>query len=396
MKPLLALAICLTLTEIGARAITTTNPETGVRMLGRIALLPYRPEPQAAYASWERAQRSTYLVPDRELGWSIKPNGRSGALTASAEGLRGAPGGATSASVPAGKIRVSVYGDSFTHGDGVALEDTWAVQLERLRPAVEVLNFGVPAYAADQALLRFRRDGRRFAAQVHILGIWPEDLVRNLSVARFYLAPGGNLSSSKPRFVLGPGGALALVNSPVLAREEFLDSLLQKRVAPVLAFDYWYREDEQLFPFYYHLHTLRAALSVHRAYQRRETRQRLYFERDGEALKLAVAIAEAFRDEAQALGARAYVALIPMRELVHEQASGAFPLAELLRLRGIEVLDFAPAFASRTSEAGSGSLYLPDGHLTALGNRLIAEQIARELPPHPARLALATTPGSAR
>ncbi len=394
MKLLLALAICVTLTEIAVRTITTTNPETGVRMFGKVALLPYRPEPQAAYASWERAQRSTYLVPDRE---PIKANGRSGELTATAEGLRGAPGGATSASIPAGKIRVSVYGDSFTHGDGVALEDTWAVQLERLRADVEVLNFGVPAYATDQAFLRFRReDGRRFAAHVHILGIWPEDLVRNLSVARFYLAPGGNLSSSKPRFVLGPGGALVLVNSPVLAREEFLDSLLQKRVAPVLALDYWYREDEQRFPLYYHLHSLRTALSVHSAYQRHQTRRRLYFERESEALQLAAAIAEAFRDEVQALGARAYVALIPMRELLHAQASGAFPLAELLRSRGIEVLDFAPAFESRAGDAGIDALYLPDGHLTALGNRLIAEEIARGLSPQFERLALTTKPGSAR
>jgi hypothetical protein len=396
MKFLLALAICVALTEIGARAITTTNPEPGVRMFGKVALLPYRPEAQAAYASWESAQRSTYLVPDRELGWSIKPNGRSGALTATAEGLRGAPGSAASASVPEGRIRVSVYGDSFTHGDGVALEDTWAGQLERLRTGVQVLNFGVPAYATDQALLRFRRDGRRFAAQVHILGIWPEDLVRNLSVARFYLAPGGNLSASKPRFVLGPGGALALVNSPVLARDEFLDSLLQRRVAPVLALDYWYHEDEQRFPLHYHLHSLRAALSVHNAYQRQQTRRRLYFEREGEALQLAAAIAAAFRDEAQALGASAYVALIPMRELLHEQASGAFPLAGLLRSRAIEVLDFAPAFAARAAEAGIGSLYLPDGHLTALGNRLIAEEVARQLAPHFERVALTTAPGSAR
>jgi len=170
-----------------------------------------------------------------------------------------------------------------------------------------------------------------------------------------------------------------LVNSPVLPREAFLDSLLQKRVAPVLALDYWYREDEQRFAPYYHLRSLLAALSVYNAYQRHASRRRLYFEREGEALQLAAAIAAAFRDEVQALGARAYIALIPMRELVHAQASGAFPLAELLRLRGIEVLDFAPAFASRAGDAGIGSLYLPDGHLTAAGNRLIAEQLAREL-----------------
>ena len=379
MKLLLAVAIFLSLAEIGVRAVTTTNPETGVRMFGKVALLPYRPEPEAAYASWERAQRSSYLVPDRELGWSIKPNGASGEWTATAEGLRGAPGRATSAAVPAGKMRVSVYGDSFTHGDGVALAETWAAQLERLRADVEVLNFGVPAYATDQAFLRFRRDGRRFAAHVHILGIWPEDLVRNLSVARFYLAPGGNLSNSKPRFVHGPGGGLVLVNSPVLSREEFLDSLLQKRIAPVLAHDYWYREDDQRFPLYYHLHSLRAVLSLHNAYQRQQARKQLYFDREGEALQLAAAMAATFRDEVEALGARAYVALIPMRELVQAQASGAFPLAALLRARGIPVLDFAPAFASQSSH----SLFLPDGHLTALGNRLIAEQLAHALSTKP-------------
>jgi hypothetical protein len=394
MKLLLALAICVALAEIGAHAITTTNPETGVRMFGKVALLPYRPEPQAASASWERAQRSTYLVPDRELGWSIKPNGRSGAWTATAEGLRGAPGRATSASVPAGKIRVSVYGDSFTHGDGVALEDTWVEQLERLRADVEVLNFGVPAYATDQAFLRFRRDGRRFAAHVHILGIWPEDLVRNLSVVRFYLAPGGNLSSSKPRFVLGPGGALVLVNSPVLSREEFLDSLLQKRIAPVLALDYWYHEGEQRFPLYYHLHTLRAALSVYDAYQRRELRTRLYFDPQGEALTVTAAIAEAFRDEVETLGARPYVAIIPMRELLEAQASGAFPLAAMLRSRAVAVLDPGPAFAAKAKAAGVASLYLADGHLTALGNRLLAEEIERQLSRE--LDALTTTRASAR
>jgi len=51
MKLLLALVICVTLAEIGLRAITTTNPETGVRMFGKVPLLPDRPEPAAAYAS---------------------------------------------------------------------------------------------------------------------------------------------------------------------------------------------------------------------------------------------------------------------------------------------------------------------------------------------------------
>jgi len=375
---LLATAFFLAVSEIGVRLITRTSPETGMHLIGRVALLPYRPEAAAAQASWEAAGNSTYLARDEDLGWSILANGGAGDVTATAHGFRGAKNWATTASIPKGKIRISVYGDSFTHGDGVALEDTWADQLQRLRPGLEVLNFGVPAYGTDQALLRFRRDGRKFEAHFHLLGIWPENLVRNLSIVRFYLNPHGNLGTSKPRFEL-VDGKLLLVNSPVMPKDVFLDTVLQRKVSPLVEKDYWYRDDEQRFLALYHAQAIRAALSVYQAYERRAERNRLYFAKDGEALRVTVAIAEAFKREVEAGGARAYVSIIPMRDLLEEHGSGAFPLAEMLRERSVPLLDFGPAIASKAREMGAGALYRPDGHLSALGNRLIAEEINRRL-----------------
>lgn len=375
---LIVVGIFLAASEIAVRLITKVRPETGMKLIGRVALLPYRPDAAAARAELGATRTSSYIVRDTDLGWALRPNGAAGEYTATSHGFRGLKDWTTTSSIPRGKVRISVYGDSFTHGDGVPLKDTWAAQLERQRAGLEVLNFGVPAYGTDQAYLRFSRDGRKFAAHFHILGIWPENLARNLSVIRFYLTPNGNLGGSKPRFVLA-SGKLAIVNSPVLSEQDFLDTVLQMKVSPVVAHDYWYREDEQRFPIYYHSEAVRAVLSVYKAYQRREIRNRMYFDKEGEALLVTASIAEAFKREVEVLGSHAYVSIIPQRELLDVHASGAFPLVEMLKARSISVLDFGPMFAAKAKELGVEALYLPDSHLTALGNRPIAEEIGRRL-----------------
>jgi hypothetical protein len=381
LATLIVAGITLAISEIGVRVISTSNPSTGMQLIGRVALLPYRPDAGSARASWDRAETSTYVVPDKDLGWAIKANGAAGEgdlYTATSHGFRGPKGWATTSSIAKGKLRISVYGDSFTHGDNVPLEDTWPDQLQHLRTDLEVLNFGVPGYGTDQAFLRFRRDGRKFDAQFHILGIMPEDIFRNLSVIRFYLTPTGNIGSSKPRFVLA-SGKLETVNSPVLSRDAFLDTVLQKDVSSVIKHDYWYRDEEQRYPFYYHLQTVRAVLSLYNTYQRRAIRNQFYTDPEGEALRVTAAIAEAFKNEVEDLGSRPYVIILPMRDLLDAHGSGAFPLVEMLKARSIAVLDAGPAFAAKAREVGADALYLPDGHLTALGNRLIAEEINRAL-----------------
>jgi hypothetical protein len=202
--------------------------------------------------------------------------------------------------------------------------------------------------------------------------------MRNLSVIRFYLIPNGNIGNSKPRFVFAPDG-LATVNTPVLSARDFMDTVLQRKVSNVVANDFWYREQEQKFPVYYHLQILRATLSVYNAYQRRELRQRMYFDRDGEALKITAAIAESFTREVEALGSRPFVGIIPMRDLLDAHAAGTFPLADMLSARSVPVLDVGPALAARARELGEDALFLPDGHLTPLGNRLVADEFEKRL-----------------
>lgn len=59
-----------------------------------------------------------------------------------------------------------LLGDSFTFGEGVRLEDTFAVRLEeklqRSRPGAEVLNLGISSWNTQDELIYLNRAGLDF------------------------------------------------------------------------------------------------------------------------------------------------------------------------------------------------------------------------------------------
>src|SRR5438477_8425910 len=167
-------AATLALCEAAVRLFTRTNPENGLAMIGPYVMLPYRPT-AAAVEGWLAQASGRYLAPDPDLGWTVRPLGRStdGLYEANREGAR-APSSTSYGERPAaGRVRLVTVGDSFTHGDGVGWDDTWQRHLERERPDLEVVNLGVPGYGTDQAFLRWRRDGAPLHPQLALLGIWP-------------------------------------------------------------------------------------------------------------------------------------------------------------------------------------------------------------------------------
>ena len=89
---------------------------------------------------------------------------------------------------------------------------TYQAFLEAHEPRVEALNFGVPAYGTDQALLRLSREGLR-GARVAVLSLLLENIGRNVNRWRPLWTPRTLTPLAKPRFVL-EGGALRLVPQP--------------------------------------------------------------------------------------------------------------------------------------------------------------------------------------
>jgi hypothetical protein len=376
-------AITLLLCELGVRLMTTRNPENGMPMIGQYALLPYRPA-SADVRAWLRQPAGSYLVPDDELGWTVVPGGETpdGLYRANMEGAR-APGNKRyGGQPPTGRLRLVTVGDSFTHGDGVKVEDTWQRGLERRRADLEVVNLGVPGYGTDQAYLRWRRDGRRFKPHVALLGIWPENICRNLNVVRFFLRPAGGFGFlSKPRFVLD-GGRLETLNKPVLKGEELVRAVTDPESAPLLRHEYWAIPGDLRPHSWYRLRLARAIATVASLFRRRSLRERLYAGEDATGIDVTVAIAEAFSRDARRHGARPVVVLIPMLDLLPRYPDeNMLPLARALRARQVDTIDLGPPMARAVREEGASCCYQKDRHLSAEGNQKLAGWLLERLQP---------------
>ncbi len=151
-----------------------------------------------------------------ERGWTLAPNlqdlevfdGKR--LSSNSRGLRGRREYAVPK--PPGVYRIALFGDSFTFGEDVSDDETFAQRLESLLPGVEILNFGVHGYGHDQILLYLREALPLYRPDVVLLGHVTDDSLRNLTGFRDF---------AKPRFRL-VNGALRLEGTPVPTPQEML------------------------------------------------------------------------------------------------------------------------------------------------------------------------------
>jgi len=151
-------------------------------------------------------------------GWVIKPNlhdmpvFHEKILNSNARGLRGRTD--YSYDKPAARRRVVVLGDSWTFGEQVSDDETYAAQLSRVLRDIEVLNFGVHGYGHDQMLIYLQEEALNYHPDLVIVGFEHFDIYRNLLSFRDF---------AKPRYVLD-GTRLVLTHSPVPSPESVLRS----------------------------------------------------------------------------------------------------------------------------------------------------------------------------
>jgi len=370
----------LAVAELATRALVRVDPGNGMATFFGIPLLPHRPTPDAV-REWEaRTATSTYVTSDRDLGWSLAPNGSTpdGLYESNAQTARAPRDVVYATDPPPGKVRVVAVGDSFTHGDRVGFAETWLQRLAALRAELETVNFGVPGYGTDQAVLRWRRDASRLRADLAILGIWPEDLCRNLNLIRYFLQPGGGFAQ-KPRFLETEQG-LRVIGQPVLEGDALLRAVTEPLAEPLLAHDRWLIADDVTSHAYQRLAFARVAGTLVDLYERRASREKIYSAEDPSGIAVTVAMASQWSREVAATGAAPVVVLIPMRELVERYAAeDSFPLLPALRAAGVESIDLFPPMATVVRERGAACCFLPDGHLSAEGNDLVARWLAERL-----------------
>lgn len=114
-----------------------------------------------------------------------------------------------------GVIRILVFGDSFTAGDGVKNSDRYTDIIGRNFDNVEVFNFGLTSSGTDQQYLIYREFGSKMKADIVIIAPLVENIRRNLVDAMPNITHDGvRFMRPKPYFELRDSD-LVLQNTPV-------------------------------------------------------------------------------------------------------------------------------------------------------------------------------------
>lgn len=369
---LVVLLVLFAVAEILIRSLVSQTPAGPA--FGDTILLPRSWQSESARNReilHQATLRRSYLVPDPDLGWAIRPSARNrdynlefeldylrrarasshaeelagagprvsatddSVYLSSAEGLRSPRAGISLAAIPH-RHRIALVGDSFTFGLEVRYEETWGHQLEKaLGGDYQVLNFGVDGYGVDQAYLRYRRDATKWRPEIVVLGVVSDDLHRTMCVYGFLCFPGSQIPFSKPRFVV-EGDSLRLLDRQAAAP----DSIFSKRAIgelPLIEYDHDYDPYEWDWHSYDMSYAIRYLLS---RYRRWSVPRPAVSDSALEAVNAA--LFRAFVRDVSASGATPVVLFFPSRSELSPTWHGSFVGRDILRTSGVPFLDMTP------------------------------------------------------
>ncbi|MBA3023287.1 MAG: hypothetical protein KJ572_02590 [Gammaproteobacteria bacterium] len=392
---LLALAAGLVVVEVGLLAIVS------LQRRGFPWLITQKDELPTFDA--DALQRFMDYSFDPHLGWVRRANssgienGQSGPISFHID-ERGSRADSLAKEPPV----IAAFGDSYAFCRQVEDDETWEAQLSS-RENFGVLNFGVGNYGVDQALLRYECTALPDTVRVVVMGFVPETICRIQSYWKHYLEF-GNTFAFKPRFILDPEGRLVLLENLVRNSGDFIN--IRGILPEIREADGFYKRKfrSHQFRFPYTASLLRnplkhsklmlavAVRGMGRALGITNSRienlpftlvmknnlrdaYRLYD--DSKSTKLLSAILLRFKEEAQRRGHIPLVVVMPQLLDLRLSKNGAAPyqgyFAEVAHQ--LSVLDLTDSFINEEFE----KLYINDqygGHLSAEGNRLVADKIS--------------------
>jgi hypothetical protein len=113
-------------------------------------------------------------------------------------------------------LRVLVFGDSYTAGDGVSNGKRYSEVLENYLNETEVLNFGLSGSGSDQQYLIYQQYAQKVEHDAVVIGVLVENIQRIMLQSREWSDHEGRpLIVPKPWYELLPSGELALKGVPV-------------------------------------------------------------------------------------------------------------------------------------------------------------------------------------
>lgn len=302
--------------------------------------------------AWEAAPYTEY---DADLGWIAKRSvtipdfwKKGAGIQTNSQRFRSTH--EIASAVPPGKTRVICSGDSFTFGDGVNNAETWCDQLAKRDGRIESVNLGQGGYGTDQAYLRFLRDTKTIAHQVHLFAFIDDDFKRMQSTTF--------LGIDKPVLVLDDG-VLKAGNVPVPRR--FTSHMSLNSIPRALM-------------------ETRSGVFAQRVLKKFGPEKPATADRDEETRAVLRAMFAELKRVNEQRGSRLYLVHLPtLSELGGIDPWNPF-LEETAKAEGIPLIDVLASFRSRTDAT---SLFLfettASTHYNAAGHAFVAEEIGRRI-----------------
>lgn len=284
-------------------------------------------------------------------------------------------------------VRISAYGDSFTFGDEVENDETFPYFLSRLTNS-NVINYGVSAYGTDQALRRLEqnlRTGRK--TDVVVLEFIQDSIKRNMNMYLVfkYGFEKWTRYMFKPMLHESPGG-YEWVDNPLQELAGTDDVLEAYRVSK--HYDWFYQDPEPSVSFPY---TVSAVKTIWFLWQRKSAGAPDWGHAPSER-KMTELIGRyaALAEEFDFVPVLIYIPLgFEIREYLSGNTGQRFSsfLSETARdYQGTSmiVIDLARELQEMENRPPMEDFYVRpyDGHPSALGNRVIAEVIYKNISPN--------------
>ncbi len=388
------MSVSVFLTLIGGEIILRVISHTDID--GNISIADRRIRPfQFPIKSLEKklshykTQKTSYTHYDPDLGWAVRPNSQSinGLYYSNSAGVRTSSTRQETLPEPSPEtLRIAILGDSFTHGDDVAYEESWGAVLEKILNSkgrqVEVINLGGQGYAIDQAYLRWRKHGKPLHPHVVIFGFQNSNVKRTMNLIRLLYSPDTGVIFSKPRFIL-QNDKLQLINVPTASPEDLL-SIFQN-------FHNWEFQDHEFFyqranyeesPLYW---SRLASFIITGVSVKFSPRRKGYdfFAKDSMSRKVVWRIIEEFKREVEEEGGRFVIVHLPTKKPIKRLRNGRdLKYQDLLKelQATYELIDPSPELIRQADVSSPADLFAERGsHYSQVGNRIVAETIANAL-----------------
>jgi hypothetical protein len=331
---------------------------------------------KAAFESTRRflADKDEFLVYDPMVGWHNRPNVSRGDWQTDKLGSRSPHPINLSDNKP---NCILFLGDSrINGGTGVKNSETIAAYIEDTLN--QAINFGTMLYSLDQEYLAYISDLYRYEANIVVIGL-PDDIELGLNnrYIPFRDRKEVNMPYFKPRYILYD---TTLVLLPVPSRAEFTKTLESADLLDSL------KTADDYYPRYWQFkHFGLTPIASSAWYIYTKARNLMSLIRGNENISpLAKDVLRVVNDSVAAHRASAIFIVFPeQKQTFMSRWRAMLPdtygrAIAVLKLKGYKILDCRQVL--RESHRQPWELYAADGiHLTAEGNRIVAEALRREI-----------------